>query len=86
MEDAGGIFCENEAMKWLVSLTGIPNPAFDVFTSGGTAANLSALVTAREQWRKHPENQNEKVIVLASIGAHSSVKAMAKVSMSICFW
>jgi len=79
MEGAGGIFCENEAMKWLVSLTGLPNPAFGVFTSGGTAANLSALVTAREQWRKRPENQNEKGIILASIGAHSSIKAMAKV-------
>ncbi len=24
MEGAGGIFCENQAMKWLVSLTGMP--------------------------------------------------------------
>ncbi|WP_373517749.1 aspartate aminotransferase family protein [Pricia sp.] len=79
MEGAGGIFCENEAMKWLVSLTGLPEPAFGVFTSGGTAANLSALVTAREHWRKHPENQNSKGLIITSVGAHSSVKAMAKV-------
>ena len=51
MEGAGGIFCENEAMKWIVSLTGLPQGAFGVFTSGGTAANLSAIVTAREYWR-----------------------------------
>ena len=50
MEGAGGIFCEMEAMKWLVSLTGLPKGAFGVFTSGGTAANLSAMVTARENW------------------------------------
>ena len=43
MEGAGGIFAENQAMKWLVSLTGLPEGAFGVFTSGGTAANLSAM-------------------------------------------
>lgn len=79
MEGAGGIFCENEAMKWLVSLTQLPSGAFGVFTSGGTAANLSALVTAREQWRKHSENLNEKGLVITSVGAHSSIKSMAKV-------
>lgn len=79
MEGAGGIFCENEAMKWLVSLTGLPEPAFGVFTSGGTAANLSAMVTARENWRKNKDNQNEKALIITSSGAHSSIKSMAKV-------
>lgn len=79
MEGAGGIFCENEAMKWIVSLTGLPEGAFGVFTSGGTAANLSALVTAREHWREKEENRGEKGLIITSIGAHSSVKAMAKV-------
>ncbi len=79
LEGAGGIFCENEAMEWLVSLTGLPEGAFGVFTSGGTAANLSAIVTAREKWRKNPEKLNKKGIIITSIGAHSSVKAMAKV-------
>ncbi|WP_100612255.1 pyridoxal phosphate-dependent decarboxylase family protein [Confluentibacter lentus] len=80
MEGAGGIFCENEAMKWMVSLTGLPKGAFGVFTSGGTAANLSAIVTAREYWRRLDEkNKNEKGLIITSIGAHSSVKAMAKV-------
>ncbi|MFS4415138.1 pyridoxal phosphate-dependent decarboxylase family protein [Maribacter sp. 2307ULW6-5] len=79
MEGAGGIFCENEAMAWLVSLTGMPAPAFGVFTSGGTAANLSALVAARETWRKDPRNKNVKGLMITSVGAHSSIKAMAKV-------
>ncbi|XLS30333.1 pyridoxal phosphate-dependent decarboxylase family protein [Flavobacteriaceae bacterium M23B6Z8] len=79
MEGAGAIFCENEAMQWLVSLTGLPAGAFGVFTSGGTAANLSALVTAREAWRTYPGNKNQKGIILTSSGAHSSIKAMAKV-------
>ena len=79
MEGAGGIFCENEAMKWLVSLTGLPKGAFGVFTSGGTAANLSAMVTAREFWRRDSEYVGEKALLLTSAGAHSSIKAMAKV-------
>ncbi len=52
LEGAGCIFAENQAMKWLVSLTGMPEGAFGVFTSGGTEANLSAMVTAREAWRQ----------------------------------
>ena len=80
MEGAGGIFCENQAMKWLVSLTGLPETAFGVFTSGGTAANLSALVTARETWRSKNSKRTEgKALLLTSNGAHSSVKAMARV-------
>ncbi len=79
MEGAGGIFCENEAMNWLVSLTGMPEGSFGVFTSGGTAANLSAMVTARENWRQDPENLNKKGLIITSAGAHSSIKAMAKV-------
>lgn len=79
MEGAGGIFCENEAMKWIVSLTGLPDGAFGVFTSGGTAANLSAMVTARENWREDDANVGEKGLIITSDGAHSSIKAMAKV-------
>ncbi|APY09793.1 aspartate aminotransferase family protein [Seonamhaeicola sp. S2-3] len=80
MEGAGGIFCENEAMSWIVSLTGLPQGAFGVFTSGGTAANLSAIVTAREYWRENEAFKSEKGLIITSIGAHSSIKAMAKVA------
>ncbi|MFK2819832.1 aminotransferase class V-fold PLP-dependent enzyme [Flavobacteriaceae sp. LMIT009] len=80
MEGAGGIFCENEAMRWIVSLTGLPEGAFGVFTSGGTAANLSAIVTAREHWREDETYAREKGLVITSSGAHSSIKAMAKVA------
>jgi len=80
MEGAGGIFCENQAMKWLVSLTGLPETAFGVFTSGGTAANLSALVTAREEWREQkPAHARDRALLITSTGAHSSIKSMAKV-------
>jgi len=80
MTGGGGIFCENQAMKWLVSLTGLPEGAFGVFTSGGTSANLSAMIAAREAWRdRNEDNRAYKALLITSNGAHSSVKSMAKV-------
>lgn len=80
LEGAGCIFAENQAMEWLVSLTGMPKGAFGVFTSGGTEANLSAMVAAREFWRDRDKSrQHQRGIVITSSGAHSSIKAMAKV-------
>lgn len=80
MTGAGGIFCENRAMEWLVSLTRMPKGSFGVFTSGGTAANLSAMITAREAWRdENQENNALRALLITSNGAHSSIKAMAKV-------
>lgn len=80
MEGAGGIFAENEAMKWLVQLTGMSTGSFGVFTSGGTAANLSAMVAAREAWRSRDRrNRTTRGIVITSDGAHSSISSMAKV-------
>lgn len=80
MTGAGGIFCENRAMEWLVSLTGLPQGAFGVFTSGGTSANLSAMIAAREAWRaENKENNAYRALMITSNGAHSSIKSMAKV-------
>ena len=80
LEGAGCIYAEMQAMRWLVSLTGLPAGAFGVFTSGGTEANLSAMVAARESWRGRDETKKQtRGIVIAAISAHSSVRAMAKV-------
>jgi len=80
LEGAGGIFAENQAMKWLVELTCMPEGSFGVFTSGGTEGNLSALVTAREYWRSlDKRNSKKRGLIITSDGAHSSVRAMAKV-------
>ena len=44
---AGAIAAENQALAWLAEVAGFPPDAGGVFVSGGSAANLSALVTAR---------------------------------------
>src|SRR5829696_10119549 len=48
---AGAIAAENEALEWLAGLAGFPAGAGGCFVSGGSAANLSALVTARHHAR-----------------------------------
>lgn len=80
LEGAGCIFAEMQVMRWIVSLTGLPAGAFGVFTSGGTEANLSAMVTAREAWRAaDPARAHVRGLVVAADSAHSSIHAMAKV-------
>ena len=49
---AGAIAAENEALRWLAALAGFPDGAGGCFVSGGSAANLSALVTARHHARE----------------------------------
>ncbi len=47
MEGAGAVHAENEALRWLADLAGLPAAAGGVFVPGGTVGNLSALVAAR---------------------------------------
>ena len=56
MESSGAVFAENEALRWLADLAGLPPTSGGVFVSGGSAGNLSALVAGRFRWRlDHPE-------------------------------
>jgi glutamate/tyrosine decarboxylase-like PLP-dependent enzyme len=51
LEGAGAVYAENQALDWLARLAGLPDGAGGVFVQGGTLANLSALVAAREAAR-----------------------------------
>jgi L-2,4-diaminobutyrate decarboxylase len=78
LESAGAVHAENEALAWLAELAGLPPTAGGTFVSGGTAGNLSALVAAR-----HTAGMNRprppRWRVAASVEAHSSVAAAARV-------
>ena len=80
MEGAGAVFAENEALRWLTDLAGLPASAGGVFVSGGTAGNLSALIAARWRWRHRAEGRFDRTrgLMVASAGAHSSVAAAAR--------
>ena len=82
LEGAGAVHAENEALRWLSDLAGLPPGSGGTFVSGGSIANLSALAVARHVWRSRrpsgarstPEAGARPVVVVSS-GAHSSVGA-----------
>jgi glutamate/tyrosine decarboxylase-like PLP-dependent enzyme len=80
MEGGGAVFAENEALRWIADLAGLPPEAGGVFVSGGTAGNLSALIAARWKWRHDAGGRLDRTrgLIVASKGAHSSVKQAAR--------
>lgn len=75
---AGAIAAENQALRWLADLAGFPATAGGVFVSGGSAANLSALVTAREVHRQR-RGTTGRLTIAATGEVHASVRAAARV-------
>ena len=78
LEGAGAVYAENEALRWLADLAGMPESAGGCFVSGGTIGNLSALVAAREAWRRSAEYTG-RPRVAATEQAHSSIDSAAQV-------
>jgi L-2,4-diaminobutyrate decarboxylase len=80
LEGAGSVFAENEALRWLADLAGLPATAGGVFVSGGSAGNLSALVAARHAWRSRDAGDDRRrALVVAGEGAHASIASAARV-------
>lgn len=78
LEGAGAVFAENQTLRWLSDLAGLPESAGGVFVQGGTIGNLSALVAARKVSReKHPDVKRWAVI--CSSEAHSSIASATDV-------
>jgi L-2,4-diaminobutyrate decarboxylase len=78
LEGAGAVFAENQALRWLSNLAGLPESAGGVFAQGGTVGNLSALVAARHDARsKFPGVK--RWVIACSDEAHSSIKSAANV-------
>ena len=83
LEGAGAIEAENQALRWIADLAGLPAEAGGCFVAGGTAGNLSALVAARHTaaaartaaGRPRPA----RWVVAASAEVHSSVASAARV-------
>ncbi len=75
---AGAIAAENRALRWLAELAGFPPGAGGCFVSGGSAANLSALVTARfhaASGRARPDRWR----IATTPETHASIRAAAQV-------
>ena len=82
VEGAGAVFAENQALRWISDLAGLPESAGGVFVQGGTIGNLSALVAARHTARERAKAEGKKVdrwVVVASNQAHSSIQSATEV-------
>ena len=78
LEGAGAVFAENQALRWLSNLAGLPQTSGGVFVQGGTVGNLSALVAARHDARSKFPGVKRWVIAFSN-EAHSSIKSAAEV-------
>ncbi len=80
IDGAGAIWGENEALRWMASLAGLPEGSGGVFVSGGSAGNLSALVTARHTASaRRGGDRPARWRFAACDTVHSSVAAAARV-------
>jgi L-2,4-diaminobutyrate decarboxylase len=78
LEASGAVFAENQALRWIADLAGLPESAGGVFVQGGTLGNLSALVAARDHMRRQQEGFTRWAVV-CSQESHSSITSAAKV-------
>lgn len=77
LEAAGAIVAENQVLRWIADLAGMPASTGGTFVSGGSAANLSALTVAREVGRK---KSGKRVVRIAlSKSAHSSIGSTLRI-------
>lgn len=71
LEAAGAVAAENQVLRWMSDLAGLPHSAGGVFVSGGSAANLAALTVARDEGRRRLGGR-VPVRIAVSEQAHSS--------------
>jgi len=78
LEASGAVYAENQALRWIADIAGLPTTAGGVFVQGGTLGNLSALVAARDHMRRQFEG-TARWAVACSEESHSSITTAAKV-------
>jgi aromatic-L-amino-acid decarboxylase len=77
LEAAGAVMAENQALRTMADIAGMPQSAGGTFVSGGSAGNLSALVVARDTARARRAVSGQPLYqlqVVVSDQAHSSIK------------
>jgi glutamate/tyrosine decarboxylase-like PLP-dependent enzyme len=80
LEGAGAVYAENQALRWLADLAGLPADAGGCFVQGGTVGNLSALVAARHAFLTARGGRPAGRLQLAATDeVHSSIVTAAQV-------
>ena len=84
LEGAGAVYAENQALRWLADIAGLPPEAGGAFVQGGTIGNLSALVAARESaLHNRGGRRPARWAVCVTAETHSSVKHALRVVMDV---
>jgi L-2,4-diaminobutyrate decarboxylase len=79
IEGAGAVWAENQVLRWLADLAGLPPEAGGCFVSGGTAGNLAALIAARHAAAARRGGRPDRWRIVCADSAHSSIAAAARV-------
>jgi len=75
---------EQQLLRWLAGEFGYPQTARGDLTSGGSIANLTALLCAREQRGLQPTDLPQQVIYLTAQAHHCIAKALHVLGLSGC--
>jgi len=78
----GATRCERELVRWLARTVGYPEGAEGDLTSGGSIANLSAVIAAREAAGLRARDYERAVVYVTSITHHSLAKALRVAGMA----
>src|SRR3954454_18257496 len=80
-----GTVIEQEVVRWLAERIGYPANAFGTAVSGGSAANLTALLAARARWNDSGR-AGKRPVILCSADAHYSIARAASARSSVARW
>lgn len=80
----GAVKMENELLRWVMELVGFPKSAGGNITSGGSIANLTAVVTARDAKKIEGDKINKSVIYVTSQTHHCIYKAIRIAGLGNC--
>ena len=70
---------EKELIRWLADRAGYPESSEGTAVSGGSAANLTALLAARARYSADVANAGRKPLVITSADAHYSIARAASI-------
>jgi glutamate/tyrosine decarboxylase-like PLP-dependent enzyme len=80
----GAVRMENMLIRWMNGIVGYPSDAAGNLTSGGSLANLIAIVTARDACGIRSANMTRSVIYLSRQTHHSIDKAIRIAGLGEC--
>ncbi len=80
----GAVRMENALLRWMADIVGYPETAAGSLTSGGSIANLTAIVAARDSHEIPAKDFSRVVVYLTSQVHHSIEKALRVAGLGEC--